>query len=88
MFCSSTSRCRGLVCVVRLWHFLIILTCFYYLTSDLRLYDGSDLNTYLKMRGLGPGAIFLVRPTGFNCWLSFFFTVFSYMYYYLYLCFI
>ena len=28
VFCASSSRCRGLVCSVRLWHFLVILTYF------------------------------------------------------------
>ena len=30
---------------------------------DLRHYDGSDLKTYLKMRGLGLDVVSLVRPT-------------------------
>ena len=29
MFCGSSSRCRELVCIVRLWYFLIILTYFF-----------------------------------------------------------
>ena len=29
MFCGYSSRCRGLVCSVWLWNFLIILTCFF-----------------------------------------------------------
>ena len=44
--------------------------------SDLRLYDGSDLKTYLLMRWQGPGALAVVRPTGV-CLLDFFF---SFMY--------
>ena len=40
--------------------------------SDLRLYDGSDLNTYLSMRWLS-------GPPGFIYWISFA-PVFSFMY--------
>ena len=29
LLCGSSSRCNGLVCSVRLWYFLIILTCFF-----------------------------------------------------------
>ena len=29
MFSASSSRYRGLVCGLRLWHFLVILTCFF-----------------------------------------------------------
>ena len=29
VFCGSFSQCRGLVCGVWLWHFLIILTCIF-----------------------------------------------------------
>ena len=32
--------------------------------SDFRLYDGSDLRTYLLMRWKGPDALAVVRPTG------------------------
>ena len=38
---------------------------------DLRFHDGSDSKTYLKMRGLGPDVVSVVKPTGFNCWISF-----------------
>ena len=38
---------------------------------DFRLYDGSDLKTYLLMRWLGSGALAVVRPTGV-CLLDFF----------------
>ena len=31
-------------------------------TPDFRLYDGSDLKTYLLIRWKGPGALALVRP--------------------------
>ena len=31
--------------------------------SDLRIFDGSDLMTYLKMRGLGPDIVSAVSPT-------------------------
>ena len=31
----------------------------------------SDLKTYLFMRLLGPVLLAVVRPTGFNCWISF-----------------
>ena len=31
---------------------------------DLRLFDGSDLKTYLQMRGLGPDVVSVVRPFG------------------------
>ena len=31
---------------------------------SLRLYDGSDLRTYLYMRGLGPVVVSVVGPTG------------------------
>ena len=31
--------------------------------SDSRLFDGSDLNTYLLMRWYGPDALVVVRPT-------------------------
>ena len=47
--------------------------------SDFRLYDGSELNTYLLMRWLGPDALAVVKPTGFTCWISFA-LVFSFMY--------
>ena len=30
---------------------------------DLRFYDGSDLKTFLKMRGLGPDVVSVVEPT-------------------------
>ena len=30
----------------------------------LKLYDGSDLKTYLYIRWLGPGAASVIRPTG------------------------
>ena len=33
--------------------------------SDFKLYDGSDLKTYLLIRLYGPGALAGVRPTGF-----------------------
>ena len=32
--------------------------------SDFRLYDGSDLKTYLLMRLWGPDALAVVGPTG------------------------
>ena len=32
--------------------------------SDFRLYDSSDLKTYLLMRWQGPGAVAIVRSTG------------------------
>ena len=32
--------------------------------SDFRLYDGSDLNTYLLMRWYGPDALAIVRRIG------------------------
>ena len=32
--------------------------------SNFRLYDGSDLKTYLLMRRSGPDALAVVRPTG------------------------
>ena len=32
--------------------------------SDFRLYDGSDLKTYLLMGWCGPDALTVVRPTG------------------------
>ena len=32
--------------------------------SDFRLYDGSDLKTYLLMRWWGPDAVAVVRHTG------------------------
>ena len=39
--------------------------------SNFRLYDGSDLKTYLLMRWYGPGTLAVVRPTGV-CLLDFF----------------
>ena len=45
----------------------LVILCFpLYLHAgglDLRLYDGSDLKTYLQMRW--------PDPSGFNCWISF-----------------
>ena len=38
----------------------------------------SDLKTYLLMRLLGPDALAVVRPDGFNCWI-FFAPVFSFI---------
>ena len=39
--------------------------------SDLRLYEVSDLKTYLYMRGLGPDFVSAVGLTkGVNCWIS------------------
>ena len=35
LFCSSTSWCRGFVCSVGLWYFLIILTCFFLILGRL-----------------------------------------------------
>ena len=32
--------------------------------SDLRLYDGSDLKTYLQMRGLVSDVVSIVGPSG------------------------
>ena len=49
--------------------------------SDFRLYDGSDLKTYLLMRWLGPDALAVCRahrglPVGFLLlWYSVLFTV-------------
>ena len=40
---------------------------------DLRLYDGSDLKTYLLMRGLGPGVVSVVWLTGVKL-LDFFYS--------------
>ena len=37
MFCSSSSRCRGLVCSMSLWYFLIMLTYFLQLFEVLLL---------------------------------------------------
>ena len=31
---------------------------------NLRFYDGSDLNTYLSMRGLGPDVMSVIGPIG------------------------
>ena len=28
VFCISSSWCHGLVCGMRLWHFVVIITCF------------------------------------------------------------
>ena len=46
---------------------------------DLRLYDVSDLKTYLYITGLWPYVVSVVRPTGVKL-LDFFFLVFSVMY--------
>ena len=47
--------------------------------SDFRLFNGSDLTTYLLMRWYGPDALAVVRPTGVTCWISFT-LVFSFIY--------
>ena len=47
--------------------------------EDFRLYNGSNLMTYLLMRWLGPDALTVVRPTGVYQ-LDFFGMVFSFMY--------
>ena len=39
--------------------------------SDFRLYDGSDLKTYLLMEWWGPDALAVCQPAGFTCWISF-----------------
>ena len=46
---------------------------------DFRLYDGSDLKTYLLMRWWGPMLWLLSGPPGFTCWISFA-LVFSFIY--------
>ena len=56
--------------------------------SDFRLYDSSDLKTYLLMKWYGPDALAVVRPTGvylldFFCSSILFYVLLSY-----YLCFI
>ena len=38
---------------------------------DLRFYDGLDLKTFLKMRGLGPEFVSVVEPFRVNCLISF-----------------
>ena len=47
--------------------------------SDFRLYNGSDLKTYLLMRWQGPDALAVVRPTG-GYLLDFLAPVFSFIY--------
>ena len=41
MFCDSSSRCRGLVCGVRLWHFLLIL--FYFMIEHISFLETAIL---------------------------------------------
>ena len=57
--------------------------------SDFKLYDGSDLKTYLLMRWLGPDALAVVRPTTGVYLLDFFrFGIQFYLLLSPYLCFI
>ena len=73
--------------VVVVWLFLAVpWVCLQFLimvfpdhTHYFRLYDGSDLKTYLLLRWQGPDALAIVRLTGFTCWISFA-PVFSFIY--------
>ena len=56
--------------------------------SDFRLYDGSDLKTYLLMRWLGPDALAFVRPTRVYLFDLFCSSIQLYVLLGLYLCFI
>ena len=57
----------------------LLSTLFARCGSFYRLYDGSDLKTYLLMRWQGPDVLAVVRPTGVYLlalfWFSVLFTV-------------
>ena len=48
--------------------------------TDLSLYDGSDIKTYLYRRGLGPDLVSVVGPTGIELLDSFYSAIQLYIY--------